>query len=91
ETALDVLLTTARRADLADGRMLRLIQTEDGYGLTIDAPSGWDRVIEHQGVSILAVPRELAQSLADATIEAKEDDGAFQLLVRRTATAEAAA
>ena len=85
ETANDVLLSAVRDAGLANGRCLRLVKADGGYGLTIDLPTGWDTVLQQEGRSILVMTKEVEQSLDDALIDVKEGEGAFQLMVYRPA------
>lgn len=82
-TTLDALLDAVRQSGLNNGRCVRLVQQDGAFGLTIDAPTGWDTVVQHEGTSVLVLSREVQEALGEAVIEAKEDDGAFQLIVRK--------
>ena len=87
ETAVVALRDAVRQARLEEGRCLRLVQRGEEYALTIDQLSGWDIVIEDEGTSLLALSRDVSGALENAIIEAKEDEGAFQLIIRKPAEA----
>ncbi len=84
ETALSVLHDAVRESGLEGGRAVRLVRDGDQYALTIDVPSGWDKIIEYDHVPVLVLSRDVEDSLGPAVIEVKEDSGAYQFIVYRT-------
>lgn len=51
---------------------LRIVQTEDGFQLTLDNPKDGDHVIEQEGQSILLVDSEVGEALEEATLDLQE-------------------
>jgi Fe-S cluster assembly iron-binding protein IscA len=64
-------------------RCLRLGPTDGGQlGIFPDTVKDSDQVIEHGGVTVLAMDREVAEALADRTIDVDESEGAPRLTLR---------
>jgi Fe-S cluster assembly iron-binding protein IscA len=60
---------------------LRIVQTEDGFQLTLDNPKDGDQVIEQEGHSILLVDTAVGQALEEATLDLQESPQGSSLVL----------
>jgi Fe-S cluster assembly iron-binding protein IscA len=51
---------------------LRIVQTEDGFQLTLDNAKDGDHVIEQEGQNILLVDSAVGEALEEATLDLQE-------------------
>ena len=65
------------------GVMLRIGRTDSGLGIFPDRPNDDDQIIEHDGRAVLLIDQEVAETLADTTIDVEEHDDGARVVVRR--------
>jgi Fe-S cluster assembly iron-binding protein IscA len=90
ERAKVTLARLKLQADIQDDEVgLRLsLAASDGagrgqFGLSADRPSAGDHVVEYGGSKLLLVEEELADALADATIDAETTGEGEDLIITR--------
>lgn len=54
-------------------KCLRLIEHEDGPSISFEVPRSSDETIEHKGLTVLAIPEEIARSLSGRTLDVNGD------------------
>jgi Fe-S cluster assembly iron-binding protein IscA len=53
-------------------KALRIVSAQDGYQLTFDEEREGDQVVESEGKAVLLIANDVAESLADATIDCEQ-------------------
>jgi Fe-S cluster assembly iron-binding protein IscA len=66
------LLREIQTAQEETAKVLRLLSKDDQFELTFDMPQEEDQVFQSEGTNVLAVAPEVADVLADATIDAQD-------------------
>jgi len=51
---------------------LRIVQTEEGYQLTLDNPKDGDQVFKQEGLNYLVLDEQTGEALSDATLDVYE-------------------
>jgi hypothetical protein len=54
-------------------KCLRLIRNDDGASISFEVPRSGDEIVEHKGLTVLAIPQPVAQALAGMTLDVNED------------------
>ena len=57
-------------------KCLRLIKHEDGASISFEVPRSDDKIVQHKGLAVLAIPEGVAQALSGRTLDVN-DDGRF--------------
>ena len=57
-------------------KCLRLVEDRDGASISFEVPRSSDEIVEHKGLAVLAIPEDMAQTLAGMTLDVN-DDGRF--------------
>lgn len=66
---------TVRQLDGAQARTkcLRLLKQDGRVSISFEIPRNEDRIVRHNGLSVLAVPEEVADDLAGKTLDLARD------------------
>ena len=67
-----------RREEGAAGS-LRIVNTEEGYRLTLDDAKDGDQIFEQEGESYLVLDSEVDEALAEATLDVRESPQGMRL------------
>jgi hypothetical protein len=79
ESALEVCTLTVQQLSTgANTKCLRLIDRGNRMSISFECPRSDDEVVRGQGMVVLAVPAEIADTVSDKTLDVK-DDGRFVL------------
>ena len=79
QDAMAICRTTVQQLDmLTKTKCLRLIESEDGIAMSIELPRSDDELVHDLGLAILAVPENVADMLAEKTLDVR-GDGRFVL------------
>ena len=62
---------------------LRIRTTDSGLGLFPDTAHDDDQVIDHEGLTVLLIDREVSEALAGKTIDVEELAGRARFVLRR--------
>src|SRR5262245_58396192 len=62
---------------------LRIGTTESGLGLFPDRANDDDQIIEHEGLTVLVIDREVSEALAGKTIDVEEQSGGARFVLRK--------
>jgi hypothetical protein len=57
-------------------KCLRLIKHADGASISFEVPRSDDKIVQHKGLAVLAIPEGVAQALSGRTLDVN-DDGRF--------------
>lgn len=67
------------RNNIPEPQTIRLVPGQQGLGLTPDAPREGDATYEHDGRTVLALEKGLADQLDGRTLDVHEAEGQTQL------------
>ena len=62
--------------------VMRVLEEEDCFTLTLDQTSPDDMTIAHEGVTVLAIDEQLFQALADYTLDVETTQNGERLTLR---------
>ncbi len=62
--------------------VMRILEEEDCFTLTLDQTSPDDLTIAHEGVTVLALDEQLLQALADCTLDVETTENGESLTLR---------
>ena len=54
-------------------KCLRLVRNDKGASISFEVPRSGDEIVEHKGLTVLAIPPSVARSLAGMTLDVNED------------------
>ena len=72
DKAAQYLRESLTRKEEGAPEALRIVQTEDGYHLTLDNPKDGDHVFEQEGQHYLLVDEKVGAALSDAILDIHE-------------------
>jgi len=79
DKAAEYLRESLTRKETGAPEALRIVQTEDGYQLTLDNPKDDDQVFEQEGQNYLLLNEEVGEALSDATLDVHESPHGLSL------------
>ena len=73
--ALDICRTTVRQlaGAQANSKCLRMILQESGISMSLEVPRNSDEIVHHGGLSVIAVPGDVADKVAGRTLDVAND------------------
>lgn len=80
DNALDICKATVRQlaGAQANSKCLRIILQESGISISFEMPRSTDEIVHHGGLSVIAVPDNVADALAGKTLDVA-NDGQFTI------------
>lgn len=54
-------------------KCLRLVQRDGGFSISFEVPRSDDRIVHHNGQSIVAVPTDVIESVSGKTLDLADD------------------
>ena len=83
-------VTDAARAHLAklvdssapENKAVRVIQSDDGFGVRFDDPATEDTVVEHDGKAVLVMDQQVGEQLTNRTLDAVDQQGGVALTLK---------
>lgn len=79
DKAAEYLRESLTRKETGAPEALRIVQTEDGYQLTLDNPKDGDQVFEQEGRNYLLLDEEVGEALSDAMLDVHESPQGLSL------------
>ena len=79
DKAAEYLRESLTRKETGAPEALRIVQTEDGYQLTLDNPKDDDQVFEQDGQNYLLLGEEVRKALSGATLDVLESPQGLSL------------
>ena len=79
DKAAQYLRESLTRKETGAPETLRIVQTEDGYQLTLDNPKDGDKVFEQEGQNYLFLDEAVGVALSDATLDVYESPQGLSL------------
>ena len=79
DKAAQYLRESLTRKEMGAPEALRIVQTDDGYQLTLDNPKDGDHVFEQDGQNYLLLDSKVEEGLSDATLDVRESPGGLSL------------
>ena len=79
DQAAQYLRESLTRKETDAPEALRIVQTEDGYQLTLDNPKDDDQVFEQEGQNYLLLDSAVGEALSDATLDVYESPQGLSL------------
>ena len=79
DKAAGYLRESLTRKETGAPEALRIVQTEDGYQLTLDNPKDGDQVFEQEGQNYLLLDEVVGEALSDATLDVHESPHGLSL------------
>lgn len=79
DKAAEYLRESLTRKETGAPEALRIVQTEDGYQLTLDNAKDGDKVFEQEGQNYLLLDEEVGEALSDATLDVYESPQGLSL------------
>ncbi len=77
--------TLSREEESAPGTAFRIVNTEEGYELTLGEAKEGDQVFEHEGENYLLLDTEVGEALSNATLDVKESPEGTRLILSEAA------
>ena len=56
-----------------DSKCLRLLQRDGGFAISFELPRSDDRIVHHNGLSIVAVPHDVVERVKGKTLDLADD------------------
>ena len=79
DKAAQYLRESLTRKEEGAPEALRIVQTDDGYQLTLDNPKDDDQVFEQEGQNYLLLDSGVGEALSDATLDVYESPQGLSL------------
>src|SRR3970040_2501600 len=79
DKAAQYLRESLTRKETGAPEALRIVQTDDGYQLTLDNPKDGDQTFEQDGQNYLLLNEEVGEALSDATLDVYESPPGVRL------------
>ena len=79
DKAAQYLRESLTRKETGAPETLRIVQTEDGYQLTLDNAKDGDQVFEQEGQNYLLLDSGVGEALSDATLDVYESPQGLSL------------
>ena len=79
DRAAQYLRESLTRREAGAPEALRIVQTDDGYQLTLDNPKDDDQVFEQEGQNYLLLDEGVGEALSDATLDVYESPQGLSL------------
>ena len=79
DKAAQYLRESLTRREAGAPEALRIVQTEDGYQLTLDNPKEGDQVFEQEGQNYLLLDEKVGEALSDAMLDVHESPQGLSL------------
>ena len=79
DKAAQYLLESLTRKESGAPETLRIVQTEEGYQLTLDNAKDGDQVFEQDGQNYLRLTEAVGEALSDATLDVHESPQGLSL------------
>ena len=79
DKAAQYLRESLTRKETGAPEALRIVQTDDGYQLTLDNPKDDDQVFEQEGQNYLLLDSGVGEALSDATLDVHESPHGLSL------------
>ena len=83
ELAKTVLLESLQASGISPDQGLRLRVGANGFLLETDQPTQQDRVIQHEGATVLIVDPDIEDAIGDAIIDVADNPEGAELVFRR--------
>ncbi len=78
--------TLSREEKRAPGAAFRIVNTEEGYQLTLGEAKEGDQVFEHEGKNYLLLDQEVGEALSSATLDVQESPEGTRLTLSEGGT-----
>lgn len=79
DKAAQYLRESLTRKETGAPEALRIVQTDDGYQLTLDNPKDGDQAFEQEGQNYLLLDSGVEEALSDATLDVHESPHGLSL------------
>ncbi len=76
----------SREEESAPGAAFRIVNTEEGYQLTLGEAKEGDQVFEHEGENYLLLDSEVGEALSSATLDVQESPEGTRLSLSQGGT-----
>ena len=75
DDAMQICSTTVRQlgGGQANTKCLRLIKSAERLSVSLEVPETTDRIVQHRGQAVLAIPEQTAADLSGKTLDVLDD------------------